>query len=41
LTLYIAMPGSVNVGLESLLGRDILAGFVMTFDPAGRSLTLV
>jgi hypothetical protein len=39
-TIYVAMPDPANVGLESLLGRDILANFVMTFDQSGRNLTL-
>jgi len=39
-TVYIATPAEANRNLESLLGRDILGNFVMTFDQAGRALTL-
>jgi len=39
-TVYVATPHQANMGLESLLGRDILGHFVMTFDQSGRALTL-
>ena len=37
---FIAMPSAENVNLESVLGRDLLAIFVMTFDAGGSVLTL-
>jgi hypothetical protein len=36
---FIAMPSAQNANLESILGRDLLVNFVMTFDPAGGVLT--
>lgn len=39
-TTYVGTPDPRNMGLESLLGRDVLANFVMTFDQMGRNLTL-
>jgi hypothetical protein len=39
-TVYVASAGPANVRLESLLGRDVLANFVVTFDQAGKNLTL-
>jgi len=39
-TVYVASVGPANVQIESLLGRDILANFVMTFDQTGCNLTL-
>lgn len=39
-TVYVATAGAANIRLESLLGRDVLTNFVMSFDQSGRQLTL-
>lgn len=40
LTVYIAEPAAHNQYLPSLLGRDALAHFPLSYDQAGRSFTL-
>ena len=40
LNLYVAEVNAHSAGIESLLGRDILSGFVLSYDQSRRVLTL-
>ena len=40
LPVFVAEPGTHNMPLESLLGRDVLDNFVMTFDQNQRIVLL-